>query len=64
MKGFVENSDYLKAVAKEVKKKKVYDLEPNLLYEVAYASRYISSLDKEVFDKLDLQDVNSITRGI
>lgn len=43
-KSLIENSDYLKRLASELKSKKIEDIDSNLLYEVAYADTYLDVL--------------------
>lgn len=41
-KSWIENQDYLQGLVKELSNKKVDEMDSNLVYEVAYASTYIS----------------------
>lgn len=43
-KSLIENSDYLRTLASELRHKDVNDIDSNLLYEVAYASTYLDVL--------------------
>ena len=50
-KSLIENSDYLKRLALELKDKKIEDIDSNLLYEVAYADTYLDVLLSKSSDK-------------
>ena len=43
-KSLIENSDYLKRLSLELKKKDLKEIDSNLLYEVAYANTYLDVL--------------------
>ena len=64
-KSLIENSDYLRQLASELKGKSVKDFDSNLLYEVAYANTYLDvllskstnrTLNKELLDSKSVFD--------
>lgn len=67
-KSLIENSDYLKKLALELKKvSNVSEIDNNLLYEVAYASTYLDILlSKSSTNKLseDLEEVKEVLEGV
>ena len=64
-KDFIENSDYLRQLASELRGKSIKDIDSNLLYEVAYADTYLDvllsksncvTLNKELLDSKSVFD--------